>query len=75
MTTTDRITAMRRELVHRQDGKCARCVQPMGDDVHITIIRARSEGGDTSPGNLVATHALCNFEPDLTKFVGRRFGQ
>ena len=75
MTTTDRITAMRRELVHRQDGKCARCGQPMGDDVHITIIRPWSEGGDTSPGNLVATHALCNVEPDLARLVGRPFVQ
>ena len=50
MTTTDRITAMRRELVHRQDGKCARCGQPMGYDVHITIIRPWSEGGGYQPG-------------------------
>ena len=47
MTTTERITAVRRELVHRQGGKCARCGQPTGEGVHITIIRPLSAGGDT----------------------------
>ena len=44
MTTTERITAVRRELVHRQGGKCARCGKPMGDDVHIVRIRTLSAG-------------------------------
>ena len=68
MTTTERITAVRRELVHRQGGKCARCGQPMKDDVHIVRIRTLSAGAGpalVSAGNMVATHPACTIEPDL----------
>ena len=68
MTTTERITAVRRELVHRQGGKCARCGKPMGDDVHIVRIRTLSAGAGpalVSAGNMVATHPACTIEPDL----------
>ena len=68
MTTTKRITAVRRELVHRQGGKCARCGKPMGDDVHIVRIRTLSAGAGpalVSAGNMVATHPACTIEPDL----------
>ena len=68
MTTTERITAVRRELVHRQGGKCARCGQPMGNNVHITRTRTLSAGAGpalVSAGNMVATHPACTIEPDL----------
>ena len=68
MTTTKRITAVRRELVHRQGGKCARCGQPMDDNVHTTRTRTLSAGAGpalVSAGNMVATHHACTIEPDL----------
>ena len=68
MTTTERIAAVRRELVHRQGGKCARCGKPMGDDLHIVRIRTLNAGAGpalVSAGNMVATHPACTIEPDL----------
>lgn len=59
---------MRRELVHRQGGKCARCGKPMGDDVHIARIRTiRPDEGPApvSAGNMVATYPDCTMELDL----------
>ena len=68
MTTTERITAVRRQLVHQQGGICARCGQPLGDAVHIARIRPISDGGGpalVSAGNLVVVHPTCTIEPDL----------
>ena len=64
----DNRTNHRRELVHRQGGKCARCGGAMGDDVHVTHIRPVSAGAGpalVSAGNMVATHSDCSIEPDL----------
>ena len=68
MVASERTTAVRRELVHRQGGNCVRCGQPMDDDVHITRIRTLSAGAGpalVSAGNMVATHPTCTIEPDL----------
>ena len=75
MTTTERITAVRRQLVHRQDGKYARCGEAMGDDVHIARIRTISAGGGTalvSAGNMVATHLTFYSLPDALPFLVRQ---
>ena len=57
--------ALRRAVVDRQDGLCPRCGQPLSDDVHLAKIRPIAKGGKVDAGNLVATHRLCNIEPDL----------
>ena len=44
---------------------CPRCGQPLGDDVRVATIRPIGKGGQVDAGNLVATHRLCNIEPDL----------
>ena len=74
MTTTERITAVRRQLVHRQGGKYARCGKAMGDDVHIARIRTISVGGGpalVSAGNMVATHLTFHSLPDAMPFLVR----
>ena len=47
------------------DPLCPRCGQPLGDDVRVATIRPIGKGGQVDAGNLVATHRLCNIEPDL----------
>lgn len=68
MTTTERITVVRRQLVHQQGGICARCGQPLRDAVHLARLRPISDGGGpalVSAGNLVVVHPTCTIVPDL----------
>ena len=65
MVATAAINKLRRAAVDRQSGSCPRCGVLLGDDVHLTVIRPIGKGGKVDAGNLVATHRLCNIEPDL----------
>lgn len=59
------IDKLRHRVVDRQEGVCPRCGERLADDVHLTMIRPVGKGGRIDAGNLVATHRLCNIEPDL----------
>ena len=55
MTAAQRIAAARQAAVDRQHGTCARCNQPLNDNVHLN--RVKSYDGATS--DFVATHVTC----------------
>ena len=59
------IDKLRHRVVDRQEGVCPRCGERLADDVHLTMIRPVGKGGRIDAGNLVATHRLCNIEPDF----------
>ena len=65
MASTAAIDKLRRRAVDRQEGVCPRCGVLLGDDVYLTEIRPIGKGGKIDDSNLVATHRLCNIEPDL----------
>ena len=65
MASTAAMDKLRRSAVDRQGGACPRCGELLGADVHLTVIRPIGKGGTIDAGNLVATHRLCNIEPDL----------
>lgn len=51
---------LRRARMKSQDGKCAICGEPLGDDQSLDHIVPVSKGGKNVWSNFQLTHARCN---------------
>jgi hypothetical protein len=49
-------------LFKLQDGKCACCRKPLGDDYHLDHIQPLALGGKNEDGNIQLLHATCNLK-------------